>query len=103
MRLDEYVWSRNPRGLHVYNAFQTPMDHSRYSTPRMGWAKLLAAGTEYVDDSQILMGMGITPVVRLYLGRFGAAPFNRDLRAIMDAFVAVGRTFEYAKQLEEAG
>ena len=96
MRLDEYIWSRNPRGLHVYNAFQTPMEHSRYSHPRMGWAKLLAAGIEYVDDSQILMDMGITPVVRLYLGRFGAQPFNRDLRAIMDAFVAVGvKWFEF--------
>ncbi|HLU10255.1 MAG TPA: hypothetical protein VK003_11350, partial [Oceanobacillus sp.] len=82
MRLDEYQWSRNPRGLHVASAFQTPMEYHRYTNPRMGWAKLLAATTDYVDDSIVLAQHGITPIVRLYLGRFGAQPFNRDLQAI---------------------
>lgn len=96
MRLDEYQWSRNPRGLHVYSVFQTPMEYDRYRLPQMGWAKLLAATTDYVDDAQRLMDMGITPIVRLYLGRFGAQPFNRDLRAITDAFVRVGvKWFEF--------
>jgi hypothetical protein len=96
MRLDEYEWSRNPRGLHVYSIYQTPLEIERYSAPRFGWAKLLAAGTEYVDDSVALLSRGITPIVRLYLGRWGAAPANRRLLDIMQAFRSVGvRWFEF--------
>lgn len=96
MRLDEYQWSRNPRGLHVASAFQTPMEYHRYTNPRMGWAKLLAATTDYVDDSIVLAQHGITPIVRLYLGRFGAQPFNRDLQAITNAFIQAGvKWFEF--------
>ncbi len=96
MRLDEFVWSRNPRGLHVEQVYQTPMEYSRYLGPRMGWAKLLAAGTEYVDDAIYLMQNGCTPIVRLYLGRWGAAPFTRQLRDITMAFVRAGvKWFEF--------
>lgn len=96
MRLDEFVWSRNPRGLHVEQVYQTPMFHERYLNPRFGWAKLLAAGTEYVDDAMILMEGGCTPIVRLYLGRWGAAPFTRALRDITMPFVRAGvKWFEF--------
>ena len=96
MRLDQYQWSRNPRGLHVFSAFQTPMEHDRYSNPHMGWAKLLAATTDYVDDSVELMRRGITPIVRLYLGRWGAQPFDRHLQSITDAFIQAGvKWFEF--------
>lgn len=96
MRLDQFQWSRNPRGLHVASAFQTPLELDRYSSPSFGWAKLLAAGTEYVDDAGWLIERGITPVVRLYLGRWGAAPFNRQLRDITVQFVRAGvKWFEF--------
>lgn len=96
MRLDQYQWSRNPRGLHVASAFQTPMEYDRYSTPHMGWAKLLAATTDYVDDSIELARRGITPIVRLYLGAWGAQPFNRDLQIITNAFIQAGvKWFEF--------
>ena len=96
MRLSDYVWSRNPRGLHVSSIYQTPLEVSRYGQIHAGWAKLMAAGYEYVDDAQVLMSMGITPVVRLYLGRYGAGPFDQNLRSIMDAFIAVGvKWFEF--------
>lgn len=96
MRLDEFQWSRNPRGLHVSQVFQTPMEYQRYTAPRMGWVKLLAAGTEYVDDAQFFLANGITPIVRLYLGRWGAAPFTRELRDLTMAFVRVGvKWFEF--------
>jgi hypothetical protein len=96
MLLSDYVWSRNPRGLHVASAFQTPLEISRYQQIHAGWAKLLAAGIEYVDDARALMDVGITPVVRLYLGRYGAQPFTMDLRAIMDPFILAGvKWFEF--------
>lgn len=96
MRLDEYQWSRNPRGLHCTSIFQTPLEVDRYSNIHCGWAKLMAATTDFVDDAQMLMDRGITPIVRLYLGRWGAQPFNQNLRAITDAFVRVGvKWFEF--------
>ena len=96
MRLDQFEWSRNPRGLHVYSIYQTPLEISRYSNPRMGWAKLMAAGTEYVDDAMNLLSIGITPIVRLYLGRWGAAPANRAMLSLVDAFRSAGvRWFEF--------
>lgn len=96
MRLDEYVWSRNPRGLHCSSIYQTPLEVSRYSQIHCGWAKLMAAGFEFVDDARILMDMGITPVVRLYLGRYGAGPFDMHLRSIMDGFIRAGvKWFEF--------
>jgi hypothetical protein len=96
LRLDQYQWSRNPRGLHVASAFQTPMEYDRYSAPHFGWAKLLAATTDYVDDSVELMRRGITPIVRLYLGRWGAQPFDRHFQEITNAFIQVGvKWFEF--------
>lgn len=96
MLLSDYQWSRNPRGLHVASIYQTPLDVGRYRQMHAGWAKLLAAGTEYVDDARVLMDSGITPVVRLYLGRYGAGPFSMDLRAMMDPFIFAGvKWFEF--------
>lgn len=96
MLLSDFVWSRNPRGLHVASIYQTPLDVGRYSQIHAGWAKLLAAGLEYVDDARVLLDMGITPVVRLYLGRYGAGPFDLHLRGLVDAFIGAGvRWFEF--------
>lgn len=96
MRLDEYVWSRNPRGLHVYSIYQSPLEISRYTRIHAGWAKLIAAGLEYVDDGQRLMDLGITPCVRLYLGAAGATPFSSNWRSLTDSFARTGvRWFEW--------
>jgi len=96
MRLDEYQWSRNPRGLHVTSIFQTPPDYSRYINPRMGWVKLMAAGYEYVDDVEVFLSAGITPIVRLYLGRYGAGPFDAHWQRITYAFARAGvKWFEW--------
>ena len=96
MRLDEYQWSRNPRGLHVIGAFQTPVEFDRYTRPHMGWVKLLAATTDFVDDAIRFQELGITPIVRLYLGEWGAKPFDSHLQGITEAFIAAGvRWFEF--------
>ena len=90
MRLDQYEWSRNPRGLHVKNALITPLPVSRWAETQMGWAKLVDSAGEYVDDAATFLSMGITPIVRLYEPRFGANPFNARMRERMDAHINVG-------------
>jgi hypothetical protein len=96
MRLSDYQWSGNPRGLHVASAFQTPMEYDRYTRIGAGWVKLVAAGTEYVDDAMWFLANGITPIVRLYLGRYGAGPYTPQLRALVEAFIRAGvKWFEF--------
>lgn len=96
MRLDEFQWSRNPRGLHVASIYQTPLPIDRYTAMRCGWCKIIAAGYEYVDDCATLLSMGITPIVRLYLGRWGARPMDFFWREVMIAFASVGvKWFEF--------
>lgn len=96
MRLDEYEWSRNPRGLHCQSIFQSPLPIERYTRPRMGWAKLLAVDFGFVDDIPGLLANNITPIVRLYVGRYGAGPFNRHLQQIVLEFARAGvKWFEF--------
>jgi len=96
LRLDEYQWSRNPRGMHVISAFQTPVEFSRYTNAHMGWVKMVAATTDFVDDAVEFIRLGITPIVRIYLGAYGAGPFTRDMQHITDAFINVGvKWFEF--------
>jgi hypothetical protein len=80
LRLDQFEWSRNPRGMHVKSVLITPLDISRWTSARIGWVKLVAADFEYVDDSMDFLAAGITPVLRLYRARWGAAPFDRKMR-----------------------
>src|SRR5688572_13041818 len=96
MRLDEYQWSRNPRGLHVKRALITPLEFSRWEQPHMGWAKLIPATYEYVDDAQTFLSMGITPVVRIYVPRPGAMEFNAHLRDLTLQYINAGvKWFEF--------
>jgi hypothetical protein len=96
MRLDQYVWSRNPRGLHVQRILITPLDFERWTRPGFGWVKLVAADTEYVDDSVEFLAQNVTPVLRLYRPRFGAGPFDRAMRDQTLAYLRVGvKWFEF--------
>jgi hypothetical protein len=82
--------------MHVASIFQTPLPIERYTAMHCGWCKIIAAGYEYVDDCALLLARGITPVVRLYLGRWGARPFDRYWRDVMVAFANVGvKWFEF--------
>src|SRR5947208_16590675 len=90
MLLSDFDWSHNPRGLHVATAFESPPDYSRWINPHMGWAKLLAAGNEYIRSIKPLLDHNITPIVRLYVPNYGAGPFSRTLQQIVQAFAAEG-------------
>src|SRR6202142_809279 len=96
MLLSDYQWSHNPRGLHVSSAFESPPDYKRWINPHMGWVKLLAAGTEYLRAVQPFIDGGVTPIVRLYLGRYGAGPFDQHLQQIVQTFATAGvKWFEF--------
>jgi|FLYN01.1.fsa_nt_gi hypothetical protein len=96
MLLSDYVWSRNPRGMHVKGALVTPLDHSRWMRMRAGWVKLVAAEHEYVDDAMNFLAQGITPIVRLYVPRFGASPFTVQMRELTLAYARAGvKWFEF--------
>lgn len=96
MRLDQFEWSRNPRGLHNKRVLITPVEFSRWTEPQFGWAKLVSAGTEYVDDAMTFMSYGITPVVRIYRARWGARPMDRLMRDETLAYLRAGvKWFEF--------
>src|SRR5262245_34980102 len=96
MRLDEYQWSHNPRGLHINRTFRAPLDHSRWIDPHFVWVKLLAGGTEYVPDARRFIDEGITPILRVYVSREGPVPFEQRIREFMDEYIQVGvKWFEF--------
>ncbi len=96
MRLDQYAWSRNPRGLHNERVLITPENYSHWQQPHFGWAKLVAAQDEYVDDAAAFISMGITPVIRLYVERPGAMAFSPGLRDLTLRYASAGvKWFEF--------
>jgi hypothetical protein len=96
MLLSDYIWSRNPRGMHVKRALITPLEHSRWARMQAGWVKLVAAEHEYVDDAMTFLSNDVTPVVRLYVARFGASPMTVQMRELTLAYVRAGvRWFEF--------
>ena len=96
MRLDQYAWSRNPRGLHVQRVLITPLEIERWAQPRFGWVKLIAAEEEYVDDARLFIQRGITPIVRVFRGEWGARPMDRTMRLQTEAYLRAGvRWFEF--------
>lgn len=96
MRLDEYQWSRNPRGMHVKRVLVTPLEIDRWSGMAAGWVKLVAADYEYVDDAREFISRGITPVLRLYRERWGAKPFDMQMREETLAYLEAGvKWFEF--------
>ena len=78
MRLDEYQWSRNPRGLHN-KAAPFRMDQARMVSAHYGWAKMVAIGGEYLDDIPWMLANNITPIVRIFRHNVGAAPADGGL------------------------
>ncbi len=96
MRLSDYQWSRNPRGLHVQRILITPLEIERWTRPRMGWVKLIASGDEYIDDSRLFLERNITPILRPYRAAWGAGPMDRGIRDQVAAYANAGvKWFEF--------
>jgi hypothetical protein len=96
MRISDYEWSRNPRGLHNKRVLITPLEIDRWSEMGAGWAKLVAAEGEYLNACRELLARNITPVIRPYRARWGARPMDREMRDQIIAYREVGvRWFEF--------
>ncbi len=93
--LDQYQWSRNPRGIHNTAAF-LKLNHPRYVQTRMGWIKLVTGGNEYLNDIPLLNANGVTPIIRLYEPKFGASQVTADQVAMTTQYIQAGaRWFEF--------
>jgi hypothetical protein len=90
LRLDEYVWSRNPRGMHNIGAFLRP-DFERYSTPQFGWAKLVSENVEHLPVCEQMVDANITPVIRVYLTpQQNFDPLSQQAFDLVRQYAAVG-------------
>lgn len=95
MRLDEYQWSRNPRGMHNATAAMR-MNLERLIAMRMGWGKVVTLGADYLDLVQGMLTHNITPIIRIWRPRFGAGAPQPDMIDAWRQYVAAGvRWFEY--------
>lgn len=95
MLLTEYVWSRNPRGLH--NAIATlPMDDNAVYGMRLGMVKLTVITTLYIKEIPTYLANNVTPIIRVFEPRVGNAPMSAaNMQLYRDYFTAGARWFEY--------
>ena len=94
MKLTDYEWSLNPRGLHNSGPFR-PFDITRYTRLHLGWAKLVAGGDEYIEEAADLIAAGITPIVRIERTEMGAMAVPDDWYDTYAAYLSAGvRWFE---------
>ncbi|HEC22801.1 MAG TPA: hypothetical protein ENI95_07780 [Chloroflexi bacterium] len=71
MNFREYRWFRNPRGLHNIGVFH-PFRLERYTRPRMGWAKMVVGGNEYVSAASQLAANNCMTIIRIFRENMGA-------------------------------
>ncbi|GAB4576244.1 MAG: hypothetical protein Kow0077_31740 [Anaerolineae bacterium] len=93
MRLDDYQWSRNPRGMHNPGVFRYNLN--RYREIKAGWVKLVAADHEFVPNIPELLAAGITPIIRVYRPEFSHLPADAQSYADIQQYIQAGaRWFE---------
>lgn len=73
MNLQEYTWSKNPRGMHNQGAPYV-FKLENYTAPQMGWAKLVTDSAEYIEAVKALNASGCTPILRLFRARWSGLP-----------------------------
>jgi hypothetical protein len=72
------------------------MDLGQLISMKMGWAKIVALGADYLDLIPQLVASNITPIVRLWRPRFGAGAPEPDMIDAWRRYIAAGaRWFEY--------
>lgn len=92
MNLNEYEWSRNPRGMHQAT-FE--IDIPLMARHRMGWIKIVALGQANRAAADA-MASGMTPVVRVYRERPGNSPVDEGAYNQYRSYRDMGvKWFEY--------
>ncbi len=93
MRLNDYQWSHNPRGMHNTGVFR--LNLGRYQQIKAGWVKLVSSDIEFVSEIPGLLAAGITPIVRFYRAQWGSQPADDRVYADMQRYINAGvRWFE---------
>jgi hypothetical protein len=94
VKLSDYEWSHNPRGMHNYGAYQQ-FETSRYIETQMGWAKIVCGGGEYIGHAAELMAHNVTPVVRIWRGSYGTTYPDSGMFDVWQGYIDAGvRWFE---------
>src|SRR5579859_2562491 len=95
MRINEYQWSHNPRGLHNSDSPKA-VDVDRLVRLHCGWAKLVSVDREHIPAIPVLLANNITPIVRVFRPNFGAgAPTDDLIKAWREYYQAGVRWFEF--------
>jgi hypothetical protein len=95
MYLDEYVWSRNPRGMHNAAAVMIP-DVEQFILMRLGWAKLTVISDLYLRILPRLAQANITPIIRVFEHNQGYRAASPGQLSLYQAFAGAGvRWFEF--------
>jgi len=90
--LTDYQWSRNPRGMHN----QGPMNIDKLLEQRMGMAKLVGLGDEYVGDALKMVENGITPIIRIWRPHHSGVPLDAELERQFRSYLQAGlKWFEF--------
>ncbi|NUO82067.1 hypothetical protein HUU05_18505, partial [candidate division KSB1 bacterium] len=86
MKLSEYQWSQNPRGMHNQGA----PDLNRVFSQKFGWMKLVALGSDYVSLCPQLLANNVTPIVRIYRPQHSGVPIDPEMRQNFLDYLRVG-------------
>src|SRR5258708_38537537 len=95
MRLDEYQWSHNPRGMHNIGAPANIINIDQLVLAKMGWAKVVSIEREAIPAVEAMVQRGITPICRVYRPQQGASAPGPDLYFAWSEYYKAGaRWFE---------
>ncbi len=86
MKLTDYQWSRNPRGMHN----QGNPDPNRIFSQKFGWMKLVALGSDYVSLCPTLLANNVTPIIRIYRPTHSGVPIDAEMRKNFQEYLSAG-------------
>ncbi|HLA42637.1 MAG TPA: hypothetical protein VJZ27_04335, partial [Aggregatilineales bacterium] len=86
MKLSDYQWSRNPRGMHNQGA----MNLDILIEQKMGIAKIVGLGADYVGFCATLLERGITPIIRIYRPEHSGVPIDPSMMQQFQSYLGVG-------------
>lgn len=91
MNLNEYEWSRNPRGMHEY----VP-NHQIWEEWGLGWLKFVALDDQHVQWVEFALAKNITPIVRVHRPSLAGKPADTDMLNLFETYLATGcKWFEF--------
>jgi hypothetical protein len=86
MKLSDYQWSRNPRGMHN----QGVMILSKLIEQKMGIAKVVGLDAGFADFCRALIDRGITPIVRIYRPQHSGVPIDPEMLNQFSQYLQAG-------------